>query len=381
MVAIRAFACAAFLILSLAGVAEATTRTVSNLNDSGSNSLRQAISDANLSSGDLIVFQAGLSGSILLTSGTLSVTSPMTIDGSGASITIDGQGATQILTVGANLTLSSLTFTNGSGTDGGAIVQNSGTLTISNSTVSNSNASGDGGGIYLSASGGGATVTATTLVNNSAGRFGGGIAIFSTLTLVNDTFSGNQATSQGGALANFATFSAINTTFSFNQSGHGSAIVGSNSLTLENCVFADNASTVSSGAIDLNTPGGTTSNNVFFNNTAGGSADDGSGYGTSNFVVAVSEPLGLLANNGGPTQTQLPVTGGAAICAGSVALIPAGTTTDQRGLPRTLTVGGSQCVDAGSVQHQVAIAAVPAVSAILLAGLLALFGVRRLRTA
>ena len=74
---------------------------------------------------------------------------------------------------------------------------------------------------------------------------------------------------------------------------------------------------------------------------------------------------------------MLPLLGGAAICAGSVAFLPDGVTRDQRGFPR---VGAGDCLDAGSVQHQPM--AVPVLSPpvlALLAGLLAMFAIRRLK--
>ena len=46
---------------------------------------------------------------------------------------------------------------------------------------------------------------------------------------------------------------------------------------------------------------------------------------------------------------MLPLPGSTAICAGSVALIPGGVTTDQRGFAR-LNLNNSSCVDAGAVQ-------------------------------
>ena len=59
------------LVLSLLNLpAGAATFTVTNLNNSGPGSLRQAILDANVAAGDDdIVFQSGLSGQITLTSG------------------------------------------------------------------------------------------------------------------------------------------------------------------------------------------------------------------------------------------------------------------------------------------------------------------------
>src|SRR5918997_1325310 len=61
--------------------------TVTNLNDSGAGSLRQAIIDANNIAGDdVIIFQSGLSGTITLTSGQLLINSSIIIDGPGANL-------------------------------------------------------------------------------------------------------------------------------------------------------------------------------------------------------------------------------------------------------------------------------------------------------
>jgi len=195
--------------------------------------------------------------------------------------------------------------------------------------------------------------------------------------VINSTFFDNSSGSLGGAVSSLGTLTIINSTFATNQGSSGSAIAtGNANVTLYNNVFADNVAAGPPGALNL--PGSTSSTNVFFNNTAGGTPDDQTGYGTSNFIVATAEPLGPLADDGGPTQTMMPVAGGDAICAGDVALVPDGVTTDQRGFPRT---SPGNCVDAGSVQHNTLVA-VPTLSTplfLLLAASLALFGFRRLR--
>ncbi len=64
--------------------------------------------------------------------------------------------------------------------------------------------------------------------------------------------------------------------------------------------------------------------------------------------VALSQIIGPLANNGGPTKTHLPVAGSPAIDTGDNTLIPAGVTTDQRGpgFPRI----SNGTVDIGAVE-------------------------------
>ena len=81
-----------------APAADAATLTVTNLNDSGAGSLRQAVIDANTPGPDQIVFQSGLTGAINLTSGDLNIQDgELTIQGPGAAqITVDGDGSDRI---------------------------------------------------------------------------------------------------------------------------------------------------------------------------------------------------------------------------------------------------------------------------------------------
>src|SRR6266404_3620214 len=104
--------------------AHATTLMVSNTNDNGPGSLRQALADAN--DGDTID-ATGVSGVITLTSGQLLVDKSVTINGAGADmLAIDGNMASRIFQISLGqtretVTISGLTIRNAQGNFGGSI--------------------------------------------------------------------------------------------------------------------------------------------------------------------------------------------------------------------------------------------------------------------
>ncbi|MCA8926162.1 MAG: hypothetical protein KDD82_30425, partial [Planctomycetes bacterium] len=144
-------------LLLLAGSARAATFTVTNTNDTGAGSLRQAVADANGTPGDdEIVFGASLAGQtiVLLTNDATGTplfgstalfvseaAASLTVQGSAApGLTISGQSARRIFAVqtGATLRLENLTLTNGR-IDGGAGGDGDG---------AGGGAAGMGGGVY-----------------------------------------------------------------------------------------------------------------------------------------------------------------------------------------------------------------------------------------
>src|SRR5580658_9955133 len=98
----------------------AATLTVTNTDDSGSGSLRAAITTANGSSGDTIRFAPGVTGTITLQSALPQINVNMTIAGPGAAeLAISGNHEYQVFYVNAGIVaISGLTIEYGNGTYG-----------------------------------------------------------------------------------------------------------------------------------------------------------------------------------------------------------------------------------------------------------------------
>ena len=283
-----------------------TTLTVSNC--SNDSQLQSAVSQANSdNAGDTINFSCG--GDIKL-SNTLNISGIMTIDGSGQSVTIDGQNSVRVLSVFMNsssstFTLNALTIANGSspsGQSGGGLYNQNGTVKITNSTFANNLASAGGG---IDNSGGTVTINNSTFANNSAGQGGGGaINGGGVVTITNSTFANNLAGFGGGG-------------------GFGGAIFnggGGSTMNITNSTFANNSAsnnetggiyntgTVNIGeSIVANNTGGNCSSTFGTQNDQGYNLESATdcgftGTGDLHNTDPKLDPNGLQ-NNGGPTQT------------------------------------------------------------------------------
>ena len=165
-------------------------------------------------------------GTITLSGVLLRDAAGVDIEGPGAHLlTIDGHGFP--VSSGAVAALSALTISHGRG------IYNTGTLTVTDVTVSGNSVSGDGGGIYNT---GTLTVTDSTVSGNNVTAItlgGGGIYSTGTLTVTDSTVSGNYATGSGGGIYSTGTLTVTGSTVSGNSAtSSGGGIYSTGTLTV-----------------------------------------------------------------------------------------------------------------------------------------------------
>lgn len=249
------------LILTLSlSPAWAGTYTVTNLNDSGPGTLRQAIADAQTQPGaDTIEFAANLSGDLAIT-GTLGISGVIDLVGPGADVlTIYGNGSSRtVLYVHSNaeVTISGLSITNGS-----YGIENQGMLTINECNMFQNYASG----IYNNGSNANLTVNDSTLSENA----GSGIySYYATLTVNRSTVDGNS----GAGVANRSGISVINDSIISNNRVRGViSHYSGNTIRLNRCTISGNSTTESYGGAGLYSDGATSltiTHSTFVDNTA-----------------------------------------------------------------------------------------------------------------
>ncbi|MGD0174684.1 MAG: right-handed parallel beta-helix repeat-containing protein [Anaerolineales bacterium] len=194
-------------------------------------------------------------------------------------------------------------------------------LTLTNSTLRNNHA-GTGAGLFNENSH--ADITGTTINNNTAQASGGGILQenWGVINLINSTISGNNGGIEGGGIASgsWSTLDMSNDTIADNQaSKYGGLDYKGGDLYLINIILAANSGyNCSPGEIG----GG-------FSISSDNSCDI-SGYG---FHGNLDPMIGPLQNNGGPTETHALLAGSPAIDTGTSFAAP---DVDQRGAPRPI---------------------------------------------
>jgi hypothetical protein len=311
--AIKPATIAAALLFLATIPAYATTITVTNTDDSGPGSLRQALSVAN--DGDTINF--AVTGTITLTSAELVVSHSITISGPGAaSLAVSGNATFRVFeNFASNVTISGLTITDGfdSSDPGGGGILNHGGLTLSDCTLNGNSVSGccpSGGGIFND--NGQLTVTDSIISGNSVGFDGGGIwSPNGTVIVTNTTFNNNSASREGGGLgySRDATLTITNSVFSGNSAGDGGGGIGGDipyggTLTVSDSTISGNSADRGGGIFN---DGGqlTLLNSTLNDNSAsdGGGIDNGGTATVTNSTLSSNSASpgygGGIMNEGG----------------------------------------------------------------------------------
>ncbi|HEV2806662.1 MAG TPA: right-handed parallel beta-helix repeat-containing protein [Chthoniobacterales bacterium] len=283
---VKALRFIALAVLLLAGTVKAATLTVTNTNDSGPGSLRQAFVDANNAAGeDIVVFDlpAGSDRVIQLTTDGITALSAITLlnDRPGdVPVIVEGHWSQGHLLFscfsnqGGRLLLSGLTVRGGP--DSG-ILNGAGSMTVRNCTISG-NYGYFGGGVSVKS---GQVLLQNCLITKNQGDTGGGIFNDSgKVTIQKCVISDNTAVTSGGGIQNwpFGAVGLIDCTVSGNsitgttdsRGGAGINNIGI-SVGMENCTLSNNRS-LNHGAGAIFTTGALTANACTFVNNQGESA-------------------------------------------------------------------------------------------------------------
>jgi len=274
------FLCLLFII----GIQEskALTYTVTNNNDAGTGSLRQAILDANANAGlDEIRFD--LSVQVINLAGTdLEITDDVNIIGNNVKVTIDGSATSRVFEIDRHLT----TPIN---------------VRFENLNINNGNLGGNGSGIYIR----NANVTIVNC-NLLGGRANQGGAIYleeGSLDISNALFRGNDCFGQGGAIYSQGNTTLTNCSFQSNlvngvsPFSYGGAIylTQNGTTTITNCTFFDNYTPIDGGAIYSDNNHTLKVINCTFTENRADSNNDGTGTGAA--IYSNSSVAPVLKNN------------------------------------------------------------------------------------
>lgn len=348
-------AVAASMVILLGSVigARAETFTVTNTNDSGAGSLRQAVLDSNAAAGsDTIVFDASFGSAKTITLASMIFIDPavgdaLTITGPGPGLLkVSGNDTVQIFFLGTDDTasISGMTLTLGRNNNGGAAIDNRGSLNVSNIAFTSNATNNSGAALSLNFN------TTTTVANCSftSNSAGGSSAIDNngSLTVTNSTFTAN--TGGYGAIANSRTMTLTGCTFTDNTSTGGgststgggaiySSTDGNGTVTIVDCKFTGNKTTVSQSGGAIANRSGTMdiTNSIFTNNRA---AANGGGAISSGEILSVSGcTFTGNSTNGSDTSLASYGRGGAIFSFGRLTIA------------NTMFTGNSATIDGGAI--------------------------------
>ncbi|MFT3744552.1 MAG: carboxypeptidase-like regulatory domain-containing protein [Pyrinomonadaceae bacterium] len=309
------------------------TLVVTNTNDSGAGSLRQAINDV-ASGGNVGFSQIFSSPQTILLKSELRILKNITITGTGPQLlTISGNNVSRVFNIGqANpgnaVVITGVRIVGGRAPDGdfgGAIEQNFGTLSLVNCELTGNsapaNSAGSGGAIDILE--GTLTVTDSKISDNSASVNGGGIAAANTaVTITNTTIAGNTSGGGGGLHIFGGTALISGSTFNSNVAGNrGGAIFAQNcGLTIVNSTISGNSGDATTkavaGAIAFEATSGTRIARITSSTVANNSATANEvgaivagARGNASTSVTVEIVNSILASNSEPAMQSF-ATGG-----------------------------------------------------------------------
>jgi CSLREA domain-containing protein len=296
----------AALMAVLCDTGPAAIRTVTSLVDGGSGSLRETIGLA--TSGDTIQF--GITGTFTLQLGTIEFDKSLTIAGPGAPelvvlerTTVEGAPQFGIFRIeeGNSVTLSGVTFRNGSSQGGG------GAVVVNESAVS---------------------IQRCAFEMNRSADFGGGalLNVRGEMSVVNCRFAGNRSNELGGAIFNsareggvedgFARLDVYDSTFVDNRAGDGGAIAGDlydlgpyedgdgdSIILISGCTFSQNSAGGTGGALRTSGASATAIRYCTFvqntSGTMGGAIQSWNGLLMENCILEGNRTLDTLPGYGG----------------------------------------------------------------------------------
>ncbi len=309
---------------------------VTNANNSGPGSLRQAIED--VPTDGIINFDSTFFSTpqtIALSFSDLAISRNMTINGLGANlITVAGPGNSRVFRVTATATINGLKITGGnSGLSNGSGISNIGNLTVNGCHITG-NTANFGGGI---SNGGAGTLTLlnSTVSGNTSNDRGGGIDSSGTLIVTNSTISGNVSTDQfgqngGGIWTRNATIT--NSTITNNTAVGDTSAAGlfsdAGTVTVRNSIIAGNVNNDIVPDVLALTGSVITSNGFNLIGNRGTVEFAGTADQAGNSTDQIDPVLRTLLISGGSTPTHALVEGSPAVDAGN----SSAAVTDQRGI-------------------------------------------------
>ncbi|MCX6460741.1 MAG: hypothetical protein NTZ03_10580 [Actinobacteria bacterium] len=353
----------------------AKSMIVTSASDSGAGSLREAITAANDTGNvdatlpDVITFDPSVTDPIVLASDLPAITGAVNIVGPGARVlTVSGDDKFRPFSfaAGSTVRLSGLGIAHGHGGEqfapsGGNVQVAQGATAFIDGVSLTGGSAHDGGGVTTS---GDLTLTNSVVSGNSASQWGGGVMVVKypsapapAVTIVNSTITGNSGRYSGGGVmtqgGGVVTVTASTIAGNSGNDGYGGGVLTYNggSLSLRSTVLSANyaatggtCGTVYGGSVTdsgYNVSSDSANSGVY--NSCGLSTDNHSVFDADGSPVDVN--LGPLQNNGGPTDTLMPLGDSPVLdvippefCT-DLGGSPAAITTDQRGQSRPQGAG------------------------------------------